>query len=384
VNVSPEPRRFSAASLPQAHAGAQLPLVSVVIVNFNYGRFLAQAADSVWEQTYPNVECIIVDNASTDETPEVLAGIIERHPETIVIRRARNDGQSPASLDGLAASHGSYVIFLDADDFLLPGALDLHVLAHLSMRAHVGFTSGDMLQVQGDQVVLSGGEEFNRYVRSRKGVKPNAVRPYLHAYDAWPDAQLAASLDNKLHYVPPLNNAWVWSPTSGNCYRRDALLLFSDCPPLAELRTGTDMFYAHGIGGLCGSVLIDEPVFAYRIHGGNIYSRRPQLDRVQSVAAGGSGDNNDRARRILVEHLVANVERFAPTSGLRTNFVRLLRSLDYRDDTPGLPRWQRRSTAAAALVRHYDAVSRAFGSRTIKLIMLVVFGVPLSVLLRLK
>jgi glycosyltransferase involved in cell wall biosynthesis len=49
-----------------------LPLVSVIIVNYNYGRFLQQAADSVFEQTYPNIEFIIVDNASTDESADVL------------------------------------------------------------------------------------------------------------------------------------------------------------------------------------------------------------------------------------------------------------------------------------------------------------------------
>ena len=49
-----------------------LPLVSVVIVNYNYGRFLEDAVESVRGQTYPNVECIIVDNASTDESGSVI------------------------------------------------------------------------------------------------------------------------------------------------------------------------------------------------------------------------------------------------------------------------------------------------------------------------
>ncbi len=49
-----------------------LPLVSVVVINFNYGRFLRAAVDSVFGQTYPNVECIVVDNGSTDESGAVL------------------------------------------------------------------------------------------------------------------------------------------------------------------------------------------------------------------------------------------------------------------------------------------------------------------------
>lgn len=47
-----------------------LPLVSVIITNFNYGRYLRDAIDSVRAQSYPNVECIIVDDASTDESPQ--------------------------------------------------------------------------------------------------------------------------------------------------------------------------------------------------------------------------------------------------------------------------------------------------------------------------
>ncbi|MGB7044366.1 MAG: glycosyltransferase, partial [Methylocella sp.] len=56
----------------------RLPLVSVIVVNFNYGRFLRAAVDSVFGQTYPNIECIVVDNASTDESGPVLRAIEAR------------------------------------------------------------------------------------------------------------------------------------------------------------------------------------------------------------------------------------------------------------------------------------------------------------------
>ena len=67
--------------------GVSLPLVSVIIINFNYGRFLTRPSIHV-RQTYPNVECVIVDNASTDESPKVLRGIEARHPRVKVVRRA--------------------------------------------------------------------------------------------------------------------------------------------------------------------------------------------------------------------------------------------------------------------------------------------------------
>ncbi len=351
------------------------PLVSVVIVNFNYGRFLRAAVASVLGQTYPHVECVVVDNASTDGSGAVLADIEARGLAVRIVRRAANDGQTPASLDGLAASRGAYVIFIDADDLLLPGCVEAHVYAHLSLRAHVGFTSGDMLQVVGEdadtRVVVAGGEDFGRYVRSGKGVRRDLMRPYRDATGGtWPGEALAARLAGRVHHVPPLHTAWVWSPTSGSCYRRDALLLFADNPGLAGLRTGTDMYFGHAIGALCGSALIDEPVFAYRIHGGNIYTRRAQLDRTLCFKPGGGGDSNNHARLLIVDHLVARAARFAPNIWLKLNLLALLVRLDHGEADPALPRWQRRSRLARRLADGSGELAATLGpwlTRAVKL-----------------
>ena len=341
------------------------PLVSVIIVNFNYGRFLEATVASVLGQSYRHVECIVVDNASTDESGAVLADIEARGLPVRVIRRVGNDGQTPASLDGLAASRGAYVIFVDADDLLLPGCVEAHVYAHLSLRPHVGFTSGDMLQVVGEgaevQVVVAGGEDFNRYVRGGRGVRPGVTRHYRDPAGDWPGDALATRLEGRIHHVPPLHTAWVWSPTSGSCYRRDALLLFADNPALARLRTGTDMYFGHAIGALSGSALIDEPVFAYRIHGGNIYTQRAQLDRTLCFKPGGGGDSNAHARLLIVDHLVEKAARFAPNIWLKLNLVALLIRLDHGEADPALPRWRRRSRLATALTRQGDELAETLG-----------------------
>ncbi|MGB3281542.1 MAG: glycosyltransferase, partial [Methylovirgula sp.] len=96
MNISGSVESFSTKAITLDRA-FRLPLVSVIIVNYNYGAFLDQAVDSVFQQTYPHVECIVVDNASTDESPVVLAGIAARYPQAILVRRASNGGQTPAS-----------------------------------------------------------------------------------------------------------------------------------------------------------------------------------------------------------------------------------------------------------------------------------------------
>lgn len=353
---------------PGAPPSPRLPLVSVIVVNYNYGRFLGEAVESVFAQTYANIECILVDNASTDESPAVIAALKASHPRLTVINRPDNGGQTAASLDGLALATGHYVIFLDADDYLLPVCVETHVYVHLSLRPHVGLTSADMLQIADESVVVATGEEANRFIRGGRGRKPKLIRPYT-ATAGFPSAPVSDGLPDKVHYSAPLSTRWIWSPTSGLCYRRDALLQFADNARLQQLRTCTDMYFAISCGALCGGAVIDEPLFAYRLHGGNNLTSRAQLDRTLSYSMGSRGDSNELAQLFIIDHLVDHAARFAPNFLLRLNLAALLLRLDRPCKTPGLPRWARRSRAAQALALHYDTFGAAMGPMLARLLL---------------
>ena len=94
-----------------------LPTVSVVIPCYNQARYLPDAIRSVREQTHQPIECIVVDDGSTDRTSEVAAELGAH-----VIHQA-NGGVSAARNAGLSVARGELVVFLDADDVLLPAAL---------------------------------------------------------------------------------------------------------------------------------------------------------------------------------------------------------------------------------------------------------------------
>jgi glycosyltransferase involved in cell wall biosynthesis len=210
MNISSPKNGILGVDCASLGTAIRLPVVSVIVVNYNYGVYLRQAVESILGQTYPNVECIVVDNASTDESPVILANIETQHPSVKVIRRAANDVQTLASLDGLAACRGAYVIFLDADDLLLPHCIETHVFVHLSLPVHVGFTSGDMLQVANNQVVVSTGTEFNRRMRRGKKRNRNILRPYHHACGAkWPTGDFGRLLAQKIHFIPPQHYATI-------------------------------------------------------------------------------------------------------------------------------------------------------------------------------
>ena len=110
--------------------------VSVVITCFDQGEYLGEAIESVLEQDYLNVEAVVVDDGSGDDSPAVA-----RQYAGVKYVRQPNQGLPAARNAGIEESHGKYIVFLDADDRLLPGALTAGVRC---IRAHpeCAFVSG--------------------------------------------------------------------------------------------------------------------------------------------------------------------------------------------------------------------------------------------------
>ena len=111
-------------------------LVSVIIPSYNHASYLGEAIDSVTLQTYPHTEVIVVDDGSTDETALIMA----TYPSARYVRQD-NMGVSHARNTGLSLSRGSYVLFLDADDRLLPDAIEIGLQA-LDERKSCAFAFG--------------------------------------------------------------------------------------------------------------------------------------------------------------------------------------------------------------------------------------------------
>lgn len=127
-----------------------MPLVSIVIPAFDHARYLSEAIDSVLQQSYRAVELIILDDGSTDETPNVLARYasapcyIERHP---------NMGQARTLNKGWGLSQGEYLGYLSADDRLTPTSLAASVDVLESHPEAVG-SYGDYELLRGDGTVF--------------------------------------------------------------------------------------------------------------------------------------------------------------------------------------------------------------------------------------
>jgi glycosyltransferase involved in cell wall biosynthesis len=123
------------------------PLVSVVMASYNMGRYLPEALESALSQDYPAIEVRIVDDGSSDDTPQVLERW--RDDPRVHVHRQANAGQTRAKNRGIADSRGAFIAFLDADDVWLPGKLRRQ-LALFAGRPEVGVVYSDYECMDGE------------------------------------------------------------------------------------------------------------------------------------------------------------------------------------------------------------------------------------------
>jgi Glycosyl transferase family 2 len=164
------------------------PLVSIVVNNFNYGRFLPKSIGSALEQSYARVEVVAVDDGSTDNSRDVISS----YGEKVSAIFKPNGGQASAINLGFRASRGDLVIFLDADDVLLPNAVEEVVRAWHPGVAKVQYVLDH---------IDAGGRSLGRTV------------PYSPAQ--MPNGDIRASMLDA--------GGYIGSPTSGNAFARSVL-----------------------------------------------------------------------------------------------------------------------------------------------------------------
>lgn len=117
------------------------PAVTVLIPAHNYGRYLRECVGSALSQPHVDVEVLIIDDCSTDDTPAVTAHLTSSDSRISVIRHEHNRGHIPSVNEGFERVESDYVVKLDADDLLAPGALP-RATALLEAHPEVGFVYG--------------------------------------------------------------------------------------------------------------------------------------------------------------------------------------------------------------------------------------------------
>ena len=334
--------------LPRKHV-VQAPLVSVIVCNYNYGCFLRSAVESVWSQSYKAIECIVVDDCSNDCSERILSELELEDPSLVVIRKETNGGQSSASLDGLAKAQGEFVLFLDADDILFENCVKQHLALHLSSRIAVGFSCCNAVQLSQDNRVLG------RWSSLSASMMRIPQDPSLLSIDAAAHlSQFAIVLPNinpdNVRYVDWKNKAWPWTSTSCMFFRKDALDLVCGAEGLPSLRISTDNYLSHAINHLTGSLLLDETLVGYRLHGSNNFNKRPSLENF--FCHNREDENYNLTRRV-------------------TRIFQICHLLDHADREPGLPSWAARSRFHRLVVEKRLSWQAFFSRKQILALVLV-------------
>jgi glycosyltransferase involved in cell wall biosynthesis len=123
-----------------------MPKVSVVIPTYNGAKFLREAVESVLAQTYRDIDIIIVDDGSTDNTAELVAGM--KDPRIRYIFH-ENRGVAAARNTGILASQAEYIVWQDSDNILFADAIEKHV-AFMDKHPEVGFSHGQFFTIDED------------------------------------------------------------------------------------------------------------------------------------------------------------------------------------------------------------------------------------------
>jgi glycosyltransferase involved in cell wall biosynthesis len=229
------------------------PLVSIIINNYNYGRFVADAIDSALAQTYSNREVIVVDDGSQDNSREVISSFGSRIKAVF----KRNGGQSSAFNAGFAESSGDVICFLDSDDVFLPTKVE---------------------QVIDGLATSPQGWCFHHVQWSDTSLRPIFTPPIPYStgkYDFRSEL-----LEGKCRFAPPA--------TSGLAFTRD---LLNRLMPIPEIITITsDNYLKLSSLALEPGYFIAEQYALQRMHGENAYTGRKddalRADVDLSIASG--------------------------------------------------------------------------------------------------
>ncbi len=120
------------------------PFVSVILPTYNRAHLLPRAIQSVLNQQYENLQIVVVDDGSTDDTPAVVASIGD--PRIDYVRFEQNRGIGSARHEGVSRARGEFIAFIDSDDVWLPGKLELQV--HLFKKhLHLDLIFGNYLNI---------------------------------------------------------------------------------------------------------------------------------------------------------------------------------------------------------------------------------------------
>ena len=289
----------------------KLPLISFIVTSFNYENYVIKTLEGIKNQSYENVEIIIVDDKSSDNSVEKIKRFINDNQEINIklIEHTQNKGQMAAMQTGLLNANGQFVSFIDSDDILVKDYAKTLIRVHLA--SSVAFVSGQLVEI-GEKDELHTTYSISSF-QKEKSFELKSL-----------DDLLKIDIDNVDFKVLSLKEApfggWHWSAMSANMFRKSALELFLQYDTPENWRICPDKFllnFAHLIGG---SIIVYAPLVGYRRHKQNAGCskqvcgcKRYNDDEITQINI----ENNKKIRKDTLNFIFKNRKSFNSTLGKR-------------------------------------------------------------------
>jgi glycosyltransferase involved in cell wall biosynthesis len=148
------------------------PLVTIICLCYNQGAYIAEALNSVLNQTYPNIELIIADDASTDNSKEIIETWLKQHPKTPFIANKENIGINKTFNNAFELSKGDYIIDFAADDVLMSYCIEKQIEAFQNS----GFDNIGMVYGNAELISLEG-KHLDYFYKVNKSLKATPCPP---------------------------------------------------------------------------------------------------------------------------------------------------------------------------------------------------------------
>jgi len=242
-------RRIEAPKLRQ-------PLVSIVIPSYNHAAYIEQALDSVYTQTYGNLEVIVIDDGSTDGSPEIIAKKLVHCPWPHRFIARENKGAHTTLNEAITLAQGEYINPLNSDDLFTPTRIATLV---------------DLVTTQG---VGWGFAQCNYIDASGRDIEPHTSRVTA----AWANIErvIAASDTVGMAFLGNFNP----SISSGNLFFSRAL--FERVSGFRDLRSNHDWDFCLRLLWESEPCFAAIPLYRYRIHGANTINESVQRNRLEA------------------------------------------------------------------------------------------------------
>lgn len=159
------------------------PKVSVIVPVYNTEKYLRKCMESLVHQTLQEIEIVVINDGSTDESEGIIFEYMEKYPEKFLYKYQKNSGQAVARNKALKLCHGEYIGFLDSDDFVKEEMFERMYQKAITTNADYVACGYTDITYEGDKEI-----ELQHYVASKVALstkdmyKGALVSPFLHIY----------------------------------------------------------------------------------------------------------------------------------------------------------------------------------------------------------